>query len=1207
MLAANHDCDPKGLYEAAIGLSRFATKTLQKLDNVPQGFKDELAKTQATYIKGVNRQMVEEANTLLKANEGKLGRDVNTAFDSTTTKPPTAQDVANATVLIQRYNSRGEYEAAAFTALKVSQSLTKAGQVVQAAAIMGRLTPEGQLKLAANVVKNSNDSNPKRDVNTIANAEEEAKDVGRAIGKITESVIDDVVNEALTKLEKAPAKPAKPKRETAGQRQKKERLETDLENAEGVVVQQEKKVRALKLKLKTIDEAKVAQDDAKRRAKELEKAQIKEALAAQNKKLQDAASKVKQLKLQLKAVTDPEGQLAVRIQGYVKPKGVKVKLPIQVMVDTLFKVAKETPLTKGASPDTPKQTPLDILKAAIQNRDDYKDVYFKAKALVEAKFISDPEATKAVKAFMDDAFNQPYSKSQLNKAVDTFLKQEKTDLRTLVKQHYLQANHGLKALEQKLAAQTNLAPEQIKGLVKDIARRLDERVGEAKRIELDRQLKKRVVSPSVRKTLVERMVQLSNLGAFNDDAYVQAIAERLGVARLSDEAKAKIVTLSSELQNTLGKNQRAVLQGMLQREISDLKPVSFGQKLQTLETVMMLSGTPGRIRDVVSSVSWQAVAQARRNFFSVPIDIAAKAIFGGERTTTFTNPRVWWSGAKLGVQEVIRDYKLDIDTFNVAATFDTKPTRVFKAQPLLPNTWKNAGENAKIGLNNGLAFLEKAVGASLRLVDRTIYEATYRSSLFEQAQAAKLNGKPLRLTEPMIENAKLEALVATFQDDSMAARAMQKIKKGLNVVGFENGWGLGDLILKFPKTPANLLMSAVRYSPLEAINTAGMIATSIRRGEPINRRKVAESIGSTLTGSIGGMSTGALLGSLGLMTAGYGLEDRDIETTRLQKGIPPYAINLTGVSRWVLSGFDSAQAKPQVGDVTAKYDWVQPVAGLYAAGVTLNQKYNQKGGDSLDAATSATRAALESLLEAPMLQGVSTLFKTRNEDGKINPVAGFVKLVEGVPGRFVPGPIRQLESAISNTAKDTDGGNPLINGLNMVYGKIPFVSDALPVRQTQYGDVLKKSEVVNPWLSAFFSPGAVYQVKNDPVADEVLRLYRDTGETRQAIAAIPRKVALVLEPGGGKVSTKLTAQQRAAYGKYTGKLSRVLLGKLIETPGYQRAADEGKGGKVAQVAQLLADVRSAGRIRILGHRPKVKGRISALVRATSKENTPWLY
>jgi hypothetical protein len=66
----------------------------------------------------------------------------------------------------------------------------------------------------------------------------------------------------------------------------------------------------------------------------------------------------------------------------------------------------------------------------------------------------------------------------------------------------------------------------------------------------------------------------------------------------------------------------------------------------------------------------------------------------------------------------------------------------------------------------------------------------------------------------------------TFQDNTPLSNLLTKGKQGLNYVSTKaitlgtkptKDFGLGDLILKYPKTPGNLIMRALEYSPAGVI------------------------------------------------------------------------------------------------------------------------------------------------------------------------------------------------------------------------------------------------------------------------------------------------------------------------------------------------------------------------------------------------------
>ena len=194
-----------------------------------------------------------------------------------------------------------------------------------------------------------------------------------------------------------------------------------------------------------------------------------------------------------------------------------------------------------------------------------------------------------------------------------------------------------------------------------------------------------------------------------------------------------------------------------------------------------------------------------------------------------------------------------------------------------------------------------------------------------------------KLTSEMIEQAHLDGLYKTFQDKNVLSTAFSNLKRTLNG-GKE--FGLGDIIMKYPKTPANLLMRGIDYSPLGMVKETFNLA---KHG--FNQKRFVESLSRAATGT-GLLFTGLTLYNLGIM---QGKKSSDKEAAELMRetGVDQYTINLSALRRFAMSGLNPNYAKKQEGDLMVNYDWIQPAALPITVGTNIAQQ--KKGNKNVNA------------------------------------------------------------------------------------------------------------------------------------------------------------------------------------------------------------------------------------------------------------------
>ncbi len=420
------------------------------------------------------------------------------------------------------------------------------------------------------------------------------------------------------------------------------------------------------------------------------------------------------------------------------------------------------------------------------------------------------------------------------------------------------------------------------------------------------------------------------------------------------------------------------------------------------------------------------------------------------------------------------------------------------------------------GKYNPLTYMEKAMGATLRGFDLAAYERARMNTLGEAGMLAGmkkgLKGKALtayarnyarNADENLLKLADDYGKYVTFQDINWVSQAAVTLKKGLNV---GKDFGFGDLFLKYPLTPSNLIMRGLEYSPFGVARSAAIIAEPwLKKADP-NPREATLAISRAAVGSIGFTALGAFLYQAGLMT---GAPDDDWETQeflREQTGERGWQVNLTGIGRWVLSGFKRSAAVKQEDDLLYSYDWALPMSLALAAGADLMKSMKEAEGE-WSAFAGAGGAAIETIAQAPMVEGLTQLFRYPRWGEKL-PVTvarNVARALEGIPAQVVPTFVNQIAQFKDNTARETSDPSALQRATNRLIARLPYVRERLPLAYKTLGVNMPQERFqngTNTLFNVFFNPGFVARYEVDPLVRRALDLYETTG----AIAQMPRRV-----------------------------------------------------------------------------------------------------
>ena len=325
----------------------------------------------------------------------------------------------------------------------------------------------------------------------------------------------------------------------------------------------------------------------------------------------------------------PEEQLSKRVESYVKSLEAKKKEndPIRNMVNTLYKVAKEILPTKTSLP----QDPLLFIKEAIQKREEYKDVWNEARDLVAKKFEGDESSLELLDSYFEHVLVRPFATSQMKQAVAGAIKGTETDIGKVVRDWYVekQEEYG-KTLAKSLSERAGLTDEDASMLEDYAVKRFRELTQKRKEQILASLVKK---YPKLQqKKFLQKLYELSNLGAFSDKRYYDLIAERLKIPNLTEKEAKNIFDLSQKIQKTeVGSPEREELLVKITDVMAEKIPYGTLDWLESYRINNILSGPGTQYRN-----AWTALTSA---LFYVPANLTVQSIMDFVRSFVTQTPR----------------------------------------------------------------------------------------------------------------------------------------------------------------------------------------------------------------------------------------------------------------------------------------------------------------------------------------------------------------------------------------------------------------------------------------------------------------------------------------------------------------------------------------------------------------------------------------
>lgn len=374
-------------------------------------------------------------------------------------------------------------------------------------------------------------------------------------------------------------------------------------------------------------------------------------------------------------------------------------------------------------------------------------------------------------------------------------------------------------------------------------------------------------------------------------------------------------------------------------------------------------------------------------------------------------------------------------------------------------------------------------------------------------------------TEEAVEYATRRAQEATFREANELANSINKLK------GTKGGL-IVEAAIPFTKTPANILTTGARYSPIGLVNSAVQL---INKENPA---KVIETFSKGLTGS-GLTMMGFYMAKNGLARGQYENSSK-VEGLKQASGELPNSI-ITPKGSYTI-------------------DWAQPASLPFFMGVGMAESIKKNGGDDyLEVAKDALIAGGDSLINQSMLKNIKDLF-----GGYGSTTEKVMQLPVNYLTQAFPTVAGQTTRIIDPLKRQTDYSSSMSKMLTGLQAKTPIASKELPLKRDILGQPQKYGEGVLNIVQQLISPGYIAKKSDDPIIKEINRLYDSEGSD-----FLPR--ATVYKFTKDKVDYKLTNSEVSEFQRIMGEYTKDNLTSLIQSPEYNSLSDADKAKKIKAI------------------------------------------
>lgn len=558
----------------------------------------------------------------------------------------------------------------------------------------------------------------------------------------------------------------------------------------------------------------------------------------------------------------------------------------------------------------------------------------------------------------------------------------------------------------------------------------------------------------------------------------------------------------------------------IQKMMTDKLPPDKDGRIKSWMRISMLFNPKTQVRNVAGNAIIAPVNYVG-DFFASKMDkkIAKKT---GVRTTGTMNVKAILEGMKKGAYQATNDYKKGINTKDMDGNrFEISNRKSFSDKNLIGKS-----------LNRTEALLNYVMDAG----DRVFSEASFENSLQNQM----ILNNATEVTQEMIDIAHEEALSRTWNDNNKYTKFVLGVRSGLNNIKL-GGYGLGDVLIPFAKTPANLTKAIVDYSPVGLVNS---LTKYKAMNNAIETGQFTAKMQHDFVQTLGKATAGTMLYVLGMALAKAGItsgkSDDDKDTRDFIK-------NTLGINSYSI----------KIGNKSFTYDWAQPIAAPLSIMANIETSKKNKEQALLEGVVNSLDTAGSILLEQSFLSSINDVLSDN-----AGVVSGIINEVLELPSRAIPTFSKQIVDLTDTTQRQTyEYDKPLQTATNKIKAKLPGLSKTLSPSVDTMGREILRYGGKNNIFNVFLNPANVNTENISESASEIYRVYKVTGD--QTI--MPRVTPYYINQNGEK--TILSTKERTEYAKVSGKIIEDNIKLLLKNSNYVKLEDEEK----SQIIKNIVD------------------------------------
>lgn len=657
-------------------------------------------------------------------------------------------------------------------------------------------------------------------------------------------------------------------------------------------------------------------------------------------------------------------------------------------------------------------------------------------------------------------------------------------------------------------------------------------------------------SPAVKSLTVENIVN-----KINDKLTKGQIRKNL--RRGQGDAEGRIVVDPQLLDNfTNAETDEASNAALdaIEQNIADQIPATFRDKFTALRYLNMLGNLKTQGRNLIGNTAMMAATNAKYNL-QAGIELLASAVSGGkyERNTSLMTSSQLRQQAAADFAENVDDIKGEGKYSDVSkqATRDIEDKRtIFDFKPL-----ERYRKRTKWAMEAGDVVFMKPV-----------YVRSFAGWMQAHGVTDVANATPEQIAKARAFATK-EAQEATFHDSNAVSDWVSGLGRGENTPDFVKA--ISEGVMPFRKTPANVAVRAIEYSPV------GVAETIYKGVQAAKGQATTADVINSLSKNVTGTSllvAGYFLAAAG-MARGSNDDDEKLSAFQKLQGAMDYSV--------------------KIGDRNISLSQLAPMAIPFFMGVKLNELIERSDEPlSLDDAKDILGIVTDPMLEMSMLSGVNDFLNDLSSlNGDTDAIPSLVAnaainylsqgLTNTLLGQFEQASEENRQTTYTDTKSDeaTDFdkrlGSEFQRKLAGIAAKIPGIDYHQQDYVDAWGRTQSTGTAAERYFNALLNPTYTSEDNSTEVDAELERLYTENKGIEGFPDVLPKRRGRSATYDMGKV---MTPDEYLQYSKDSGQMKLELVKDFMGSEQYAGLSDQERADVISKLYSF-ADDRAVQKVK----------------------------